>query len=446
MDNSHFGAGLTPLRDSSLLVYRVADNHPLGLQPGDIVLGYDGIPWKSLVEELRTAQLPIYRNAFWGSSDSTIMHSFLMSAGLNWHLFDTIDVAKYSSGDTLHLPTSSLIGHNINLYCTEQMPILGVPMPEIDSGQAVSYGIVSGTQIGYIYGWIWSYNAESEFYGAIYDLVNDPALRGLIIDFRFNMGGNMFLSDSGLYLLFQDSVETICFTHRSDPLDHYTMTVTTPASEYIIPGNGIGYSKPIAVLTGPGALSSGDQVAFRMKFHPTARIFGKSTATAFNAPTFVNPHPEWYMFYAYAEACLASDTTYFLTHRDLQIDHPVWLTRDCVAQGQDDVVNAAIAWIDSVGIGEDMNVMLNRNAMIVSAYPNPTTEKVTIDLTLKNQESVSAKIYNVIGQEIIELTADFTQDLHHIYHWYCYDVPSGIYFCRISAGSDDRVIKIVKTH
>jgi hypothetical protein len=29
--NDHFGAGLTPLPDSSLLVYKVVANHPLGL-------------------------------------------------------------------------------------------------------------------------------------------------------------------------------------------------------------------------------------------------------------------------------------------------------------------------------------------------------------------------------------------------------------------------------
>jgi hypothetical protein len=37
----HFGAALTPLPDSSLLVYGVVDSHPLGLKRGDVVLGYD---------------------------------------------------------------------------------------------------------------------------------------------------------------------------------------------------------------------------------------------------------------------------------------------------------------------------------------------------------------------------------------------------------------------
>jgi hypothetical protein len=52
---SHFGAGLTVLPDGSLLVYMVTPNHPLGLEPGDIVLGYEGVPWKNLVRELIAA-------------------------------------------------------------------------------------------------------------------------------------------------------------------------------------------------------------------------------------------------------------------------------------------------------------------------------------------------------------------------------------------------------
>ena len=58
-DHGHFGAGLTPLPDSSSVVYKVVDSHPLGLELGDVVLGYDGLPWKDLYRELLDAQLPV---------------------------------------------------------------------------------------------------------------------------------------------------------------------------------------------------------------------------------------------------------------------------------------------------------------------------------------------------------------------------------------------------
>ena len=79
-DNRHFRAGLTPLPDSSLLVYKAAPAHPLGLVAGDIVLGYGGVPWKRLYRELLAARLPL-TGWWWGSSESSWTHSMLMSAG-----------------------------------------------------------------------------------------------------------------------------------------------------------------------------------------------------------------------------------------------------------------------------------------------------------------------------------------------------------------------------
>ena len=81
--NAHFGACLTPLPDSTLLVYRALPNHRLGLVPGDIVLGYNGIPWKLLYKELLEAQLPIHLTYVWGSTDEAITHIMLQSAGMN---------------------------------------------------------------------------------------------------------------------------------------------------------------------------------------------------------------------------------------------------------------------------------------------------------------------------------------------------------------------------
>ncbi|MCD4745943.1 MAG: hypothetical protein K8R58_06560, partial [Bacteroidales bacterium] len=104
-NNSRFGACLTPLEDSTLLVFEALPNHVLGLEVGDIILGYDGVLWKILYQNLLEAELPLQIEWVWGSNDHSIAHCILMSAGLNWHLFDTIDFIKYNSGDTLHLST-----------------------------------------------------------------------------------------------------------------------------------------------------------------------------------------------------------------------------------------------------------------------------------------------------------------------------------------------------
>ncbi len=347
--NNHFGACLTPLSDGSLLVYKSIPGHPLGLVRGDVVLGYDGVPWKVLYEQLIEAQLPITGD-WWGCSESAYEHSWLMSAGMNWHLFDTIDIVRYATGDTLHLSTAPLAGLTTDIFGSEQMDIAGVPKPDPLAGDYVSWGIVSGTQIGYIYVMGWSGNAGVEFQEAVGDLMFNHTTSGLIIDFRMNYGGNMFLSNPGLELLFNTTVPTVCFARRSDPYDHLAMTKCPDPSFYYIEGDpSTYYDRPIAVLTGPGAVSSGDQVALRMKFHPQAKIFGKSTSAAFNGPTFLDlGDSDWRSVYAAADAYLLSAPYHYLTHDEFVVDDEVWLTRDDVAQGIDTVVEAAIDWINAI--------------------------------------------------------------------------------------------------
>jgi len=424
LDVGHFGAGLTPLPDSSLLVYRVADGHPLGLERGDVVLGYDRRRWMDIVRELEAAQLPIYRTWCYGSCSSAWTHSLLNAAGMNWHLFDTIDIAKYATGDTVHLPTSLLVGDSMHLFATDQMDIPGVPMPATDTTLSVSYGIVSGTHIGYIYGWRWYANASAEFYNAVNALVSDATLKGIIIDFRYNEGGGIDVSDSGLGLLFRDSTETICMTTRSDPTNHYAMHVTWPAYDYVIPGNGIGYDKPIAVLVGPGAVSAGDHVAYRMTFHPRVRTFGKSTNAAFSGPVGLSMPSGWYARYGAGEACLATDTMYFLTHRELPVDVPVWHTPDAVEDGKDAVVEAAIAWIDStVGVNENREPRVAYHSALSATFIRGV---LVFEPANGAGRPARGALLDISGRKVMDLQAG-ANDVRAL--------APGVYFCRLTGGT-----------
>jgi hypothetical protein len=346
-DMSHFGAGVTPLPDKSLLVYETVAPHPLELQAGDVVLGYDGRPWSELYPELIAYDLPIDSYGWWGSSDSSFEHNWLNGGGMNWHLFDTIDILRRDTGEISRLPTSLLDGQSMSYIAREQLPIPGVPMPDLQ-GPYVTSGIIEGTQIGYIYVFAWTGDAGQQFYDAIFDFAVTQPTVGLIIDFRINFGGNMFLSNDGLEILFDEDTETIGFAVRCGP-DHDDMCPdpSSPPSTYVIPGDpATYYDRPIAVLVGPGAISSGDQVALRFTFHPEARLFGKSTSTAFNAPTTLSGLPPgWGGRYASADAYLVSDPTDYLTHDDLEVDCPIWFEPDDVAEGRDTVVQTAVGWI-----------------------------------------------------------------------------------------------------
>jgi hypothetical protein len=100
-DVSHFGASLTVDNEGEIFVFRSIKNHPLGLEPGDVIIGYEGVKWMNIVEELMNARIPIYGAS--STNEKARNHDLLTSAGMNWHMFNTIDIVKYSFGDTLHL-------------------------------------------------------------------------------------------------------------------------------------------------------------------------------------------------------------------------------------------------------------------------------------------------------------------------------------------------------
>jgi hypothetical protein len=341
-----FGACVTPLADGSGLVYRAVDDHPMGLVPGEVIVRVDDRWWPDVYPELLEAGLPV--TGFWGSSDEGYEHAWLMAVGANWHLFDTLETFLAGS-DVQHIkPTAPLEGWYTDLWCTEQLPVSGVAFPDIAGGELVSWGLIEGTTIGYIYVWGWAWDAEAEFEEAVRALMFDHETEGLIIDFRFNLGGNMFMSDPALELLFDEPVSTIDWVTRCDPDDHLGLCDMGISGDYVIDGDTASfYDRPIAVLVGPGAVSSGDQVALRLGFHPMARFFGKSTNTAFNAAALALDGGGFRATYAYADAFLVSNPGEYLTHDPLPVDHPVWLEPDDVVEGIDTVVEAAVAWIEN---------------------------------------------------------------------------------------------------
>ncbi|MFO7651706.1 MAG: hypothetical protein R6X13_10265 [bacterium] len=350
--DDHFGAGLTPLEDSSLLVYDVADNHPLGLVPGDLVLGYDRRPWTECCRELLEAQLPVRRRYHWAAGERSIAHTLLVSAGQNWHLFDTIDIVRYAGGDTVHLPTALMVGYEPDIVCCEQIDIPGVPKPNLDSLKAASWGVIDGDSIGYIYVWTWIWDAARQFRLACSTLAAAPSLKGIIIDYRYNDGGQDGREPMGGYrfLFSSETTLTFCGCARSDPGNRTAMRVLTQPWFYAIAGKDAGYSRPVAVLTGPGAWSMGDWESHRTALLHSARTFGKPTNGAFIAGSdIIFIHRDFRGRYANRDLRRYDDSTGYMTHVAFEPDTLVWHTREAVAQGRDAVVEAAIAWINAGG-------------------------------------------------------------------------------------------------
>ncbi len=447
-DIGHFGAGLTPLSDSTLLVFKAIPDHPLGLEPGDIVIGYEGVPWKRLVYDLLAAELPL--RGPWGSSPSARTHSLLVSAGLNWHLFSTIDILKYSTGDILHLETNLLADAEMELFCGEQMDVPGVPMPRDLDENPVSWGIVDGTHIGYVYAWSFMGNSGQQFHEAI-DTLLQLEVEGLILDLRLNRGGYISNSEAGLELLFNSSDTTIAFASRCNPENRFEMCKSQ--GPWHLPNSPTShYDKPIAVLTGPGALSAGDHTALMLTFHPRARLFGRPTAGTFSLPSGIALGDSSHLFYssfAKEEAYFPEDPDQFISRTDIPIDTPIWLTPQDVARGLDTVVETAIKWINATNQLKVSDQLISpRIAALNPAFPNPFNPRTTVAYNLSQAVDVLLTIFDIQGREVATLVNSHLGPGHYQAIWSGKDLhgrglPSGIYIARLMTPEHSQSIKML---
>ena len=386
-----FGAGLTVLPDSSIMVYNVLNNHPLNLQPGDIILGYNDIPWKQLLNELFEAELPILSSDLCGnwlsSSNAASYHTAMMSAGMNWGLFDTIDVVKYPTNEIVHYPTSLLSTINQPyLIATEQLPVNGVPFPDLNAKKFVSWGVVEGTNIGYIYIWDWWGVPQGQtqilFGQAVDELMHINNVTGLILDFRTNPGGYPEYANEGFKHLFNvDPTSNYSQAIRVPGNDHFLFTITDPyPTEFFTPTTEI-FDHPIAVLTGPRCGSSGDYNAFRLRFHPMTRFFGKETSGAYTAGFEISYYSDSYYWWRVDDGTVYSNYNNegYMIHKTFPVDEEVWLTRDGVANSQDDVVNRALDWIN--------NTVYPHDIISDKTYYTPDIDSVHISTIIENPNS-----------------------------------------------------------
>ena len=360
---SHFGAVLTPQADSSALVIRAIENHPLGLRQGDIVLGYEGYPWRQIARELLAAEVPTM--ALFGGSNTMETHQLLASAGFNWHLFDTIDIVKYPTGDTLHLPVDTLASIRMidSMYNNESLAVPGVPWPdwsEVPNAKPVTDGIVEGTNIGYIY--VASHTSKDKgdpfpdteelFTRAIGELWGTD---GLIIDLRHDRGGQVksnFNTAFGKLLNFDTHTLDYWWRASGSNLTALTPYDVSPGWRMFINADEeTVYDRPIAVLVGPGCVSMGDATAYRLNFFPNTRFFGKPTSMGMAGANWTGQSPQVPGYLLRASDNVMKD--HYYPARDLEraefpVDEPVWFDKDDVALGDDTVVKKALGWINSV--------------------------------------------------------------------------------------------------
>jgi hypothetical protein len=330
------------------------------------------------------------------------------------------------------------------VFLNDQVKVDGVPMPVAPYGpQAVTSGVVQGSNIGYIYAWDWMTTTTRQlFSAAVDDLIHVKKVEGLILDFRMNWGGYTSYANDGYSQLFNfDPTDNYLLADRTSTNDHMGFSLSRVSPSGFSPASQL-YDRPIAVLIGPGCFSAGDHNAFRMRFHPKARLFGMSTNGAFVGGSFANTNfSDGWRYYFPTNIMCENATRDYMIHKGVQPDEAVWITREGAARGEDDVVKRAIAWIrktTSVETGQQAptTYALRQN------YPNPFNPSTTISYSLPKSATVTLKIFNALGQEIASLVNERKEAGYYQATWNA-NAPSGVYFYRLQAGEFAETRKLV---
>jgi len=338
------------------------------------------------------------------------------------------------------LPTSLLNNQSGTIWGNEQLNVPGVEWPNIFQDDYVSWGVVEGTSIGYIYVTAWTYDPiyqiSQQFYDAIDSLMHHHVTTGMIIDFRLNYGGGG-TSNQGFSLLFNTTFNTLSFDVRcGDPNNHYSMCQHPFLDQYVFRINGNPnsyYDKPIAVLTGPGTVSAGDVESIRLKFHPKVEFFGKSSSGAFSSSSYPDlGDPDWFFYLSTGNAYIISNHQY-LAHTELEIFKEAWLTQQGVVTGKDDVAEAAIEWINNSTSLRENNNELAFDYHLSDNYPNPFNPGTTILYQIPEQNFVTLKIFDVLGNKIATVIDEEKPAGSYKIEFNATGLPSGIYFYQLRA-------------
>ncbi len=95
--------------------------------------------------------------------------------------------------------------------------------------------------------------------------------------------------------------------------------------------------------------------------------------------------------------------------------------------------------VSTVGVKEQNNTIND-----ISVFPNPAKDKFSVKFNSLENGTVTAKLYSICGQEVEALVAnkEFNAGTNTI-NFELKNIPSGVYFIQLTAGSNKTVKKII---
>ena len=106
----------------------------------------------------------------------------------------------------------------------------------------------------------------------------------------------------------------------------------------------------------------------------------------------------------------------------------------------DDVTMRAVA---GTAVQRDAGIEAPRSFVLRQNYPNPFNPATEIQFDLARSGEIHLTVHNSAGQQVAVLAGGYHAAGTYRAQWDASAMPSGVYFCRLQAADDSRVIKMV---
>ena len=127
---------------------------------------------------------------------------------------------------------------------------------------------------------------------------------------------------------------------------------------------------------------------------------------------------------------------------DIVPDIEILPTINGIREGRDEVLEAALNY--NITDVKNLNELLVLNEFsLLQNYPNPFNPTTTIKYSIPKKSYITLKVFDILGKEIETLVnEEKTAGNYHV-EFNASNLPSGVYFYRIQAGSFNQVRKMI---
>ena len=158
---------------------------------------------------------------------------------------------------------------------------------------------------------------------------------GLIIDVRNNGGGQLSNAEE-LAARFTNKEELVGYIQHKTGPSHNDFSSLQP--EYLTPGKGIRWQKPVVVLTNRSVFSAANEFVKYMKYCPNVHIVGDKTGGGAGLPFSSELPNGWSVRFS---ACPMYDRDKQMTEFGIDPDYKVDITESDLIKGKDTIIEFA---------------------------------------------------------------------------------------------------------